>query len=254
MCLILLALNRHPDYPLILAANRDEFYARPTLPLHWWQEAPGLLAGQDRLNDGTWFGLTLDGRLAAVTNYREGGSNLPDRPSRGLLTRDFLLEQHPDWELWLTANAENFNGFNLLFGTWNRLFWFSNRNPNGVPIALSNGIHGLSNHLLDTPWPKIKRGKERLAELIHRPDFEADALLELLQDDQPAAEEELPDTGISPEWEQLLSPIFIRSETYGTRASTVLLIDRNRQAQLIERSWTPRGDAADREQCFLLAR
>lgn len=252
MCLILLAINSHPQYPLVIAANRDEFYARPTKTMHWWQEAPRLLAGQDRQNGGTWFGLTRNGRLAAVTNYREGGASRPDRPSRGILPRDYLLESRTEWNGWLQQNAFRFNGFNLLFGNWNALHWYSNRSDQTAPTRLEDGIHGLSNSLLDTPWPKVQRGRRELTELVQRPDFNARQLLELLQDDTPGAPADLPDTGIGEVWEELLSPVFIRSDTYGTRASTALLIDRQQQARVIERSWSASGHFKDRQFQFSL--
>ena len=252
MCLILLAINSHPRYPLIIAANRDEFYARPTQPLHWWQEAPQLLGGRDREHGGTWLGIARDGRLAAVTNYREGGSNQLGRPSRGHLPLDYLLDRRPDWPTWLSENGSRFNGFNLLFGRWDALYWLSNRGSSAEPVLLGAGIHGLSNHLLDTPWPKVRRGKERLEQLVRHPQFEPHQLLDLLRDETPATDSELPATGIGPIWERLLSPIFIRSESYGTRASTVLLVEDQHQVKVIERSWTAAGHSSDRQQQFIL--
>ncbi len=253
MCLILLALNQHPDYPLVIAANRDEFYARSTQALHWWDETPELLAGRDLEGGGTWLGLTRDGRLAAVTNFREGGTRQPVRPSRGNLPLDYLLDRHPDWNRWLATHAVQFNGFNLLFGRWDALHWFSNRSDRDQPLPLTEGIHGLCNHLLDTPWPKVKRGREGMAQILRQPNFRPHDLFELLQEDTPAPHEDLPETGIGQTWEEQLSPIFIRSETYGTRSSTLVLINRRHQVRIIERSWTTRGEHSDRSQQFALA-
>lgn len=248
MCLILFAINKHPDYPLILIANRDEFYTRPSKPLHWWPGSLQLLGGQDLENGGSWFGLTREGRFAAVTNYREAGTNLIQRPSRGVLVRDYLQNKHPDWESWLTLKAQTYNGFNLLYGGWNNLNWRSNRTEQ--TRQLKTGIYGLSNNLLDTPWPKVERGKKLLQRTIQRTDFDLNDLLKVLQDDQSPPDDKLPDTGISLEWERLLSSIFIRSETYGTRASTVLLIDRQLQVQITERSWEQNGNHLDRHLQF----
>jgi len=245
MCLILLAVDMHPDYPLILAANRDEFYARPSRPLDWWPEDSRLLAGKDLESGGSWFGITRAGHLAAVTNYREAGSNLPQRPSRGILVRNYLQQTAAGWENWLAFNAHTFNGFNLLYGTWNCLNWFSNRN--GRPARLDTGIHGLCNSLLDTPWPKLERGKQLLRQNLTQQNFTPGDLLQTLRDNQPAADNRLPDTGIGQEWERRLSPIFIRSETYGTRASTVLLVNKQQQVRIVERNWLPNGKYNDRQ-------
>lgn len=245
MCLVLIAVDKHPDYPLILAANRDEFYARPSRPLNWWPEDSRLLAGQDLESGGSWFGLTRAGHLAAVTNYREAGAKLPQRPSRGILVRDYLQQTPNDWEPWLEANAQKFNGFNLLYGKWDQLRWFSNRT--GLASPLHAGIYGLCNSLLNTPWPKVTRGKWLLQQTLEQQSLSAEALLQILQDDQQAPPNKLPDTGIGRHWEQLLSPIFIRSESYGTRVSTVLWINQKQQARVTERSWLPNGNYRDRQ-------
>jgi uncharacterized protein with NRDE domain len=244
MCLILAAIDQHPDYPLIIAANRDEFYARPSRPLSWWPEDAQLLGGRDLESGGSWFGLTRAGHLAAVTNYREAGTKLPQRPSRGILVRDYL-QQTTGWGDWLKSRAQEFNGFNLLYGKWNQLNWFSNRG--GATTRLETGIYGLCNSLLDTPWPKVERGKRLLQQRLGQQNFTPEDLLQILQDDLPAAHDKLPDTGIGQEWEHLLSPIFICSETYGTRASTILLIDRQQQANILERNWRPNGSFKDRQ-------
>lgn len=245
MCLILLAIDKHPDYPLVLAANRDEFYARPSRPLNWWPEDSRILGGQDLESGGSWLGLTRAGHIAAVTNYREAGAKLPQRPSRGVLVRDYLQQTPNDWEPWLEANAQKFNGFNLLYGKWNQLRWFSNRN--GLASPLHTGIYGLCNSLLDTPWPKVARSKWLLQQTLEQQSLSVEDLLQILQDDQQAPANKLPDTGISRHWEQLLSPIFIRSESYGTRVSTVLLINQKQQVQITERSWLPNGNHSDRQ-------
>ncbi len=240
MCLILFAINKHPDYPLIIAANRDEFYARPSKTLDWWPENPQILAGQDLESGGSWFGLNRKGYFAAVTNYREAGTNRPECPSRGLLVRDYLLEKTPVERNWLKSYAKEFNGFNLLYGKWNQLNWLSNRSDQHLP--LQSGLFGLCNSLLDTPWPKLVRGKMLLRQALKQQKMSSQDLLQILQDDQLAADDKLPDTGIGEGWEKILSPIFIRSEHYGTRSSTILLIDKKQHVEITERNWSPTAD------------
>lgn len=248
MCLILLAIEQHPDYPLIIAANRDEYYARPTSTLAWWDAPPEILAGRDMEGGGSWFGLTRDGHLAAVTNYREGGTNLPRSRSRGLLVLDYLAQPDLQWARLLTRNGPNYNGFNLLYGCWNNLKWRSNRQSEGE--TLQPGTYGLCNHLLDTPWPKVTRGKQMLAVALTKAAPEIEEFFHILEDRQTAPLELLPDTGIGLEWEERLSSIFIHTEHYGTRASTLLLVDRSGEAQMIERSFDVSGQTG--EQAFKL--
>ncbi len=248
MCLILFAINQHPEFPLILIANRDEYHARPSKPLHWWSTTPQLLGGQDLESCGSWLALNRQGKLAAITNFREAGANQLQRPSRGHLVRDYLLGAHNNWHPWLEQNAQSYNGFNLLYGRWDQLCWRSNRYP--ATRRLEPAIYGLSNHLLDTPWPKVERGKQLLQQSIHQQNLSLDNLLAILQNDQPVKQNQLPDTGIGLQWEQRLAPIFIRSEHYGTRASTVLLVDRQHHIQVKERSWNQNGSFSDRYQQF----
>lgn len=239
MCLIFVALDVHPAYPLIIAANRDEFYDRPALPASFWPEAPGLLAGRDVRAGGTWIGITLSGRIAALTNYRDPVPSQPDAPSRGRLVLNFLLgSDTPTHYLeQLSARSEAYNGFNILVGSGNNMWFFSNR-ENRIE-KLSPGIHGLSNRLLDTPWPKVEKGKQRLATLLAAPAITTDSLLELLSDRSPAPDADLPDTGVGLEWERILSPIFISSPDYGTRSSTVILLGRDGRVSFTERSFDP---------------
>jgi uncharacterized protein with NRDE domain len=236
MCLILLAHRVHPEYPLVFAANRDEFYARPTAPAAWWEDAPELLAGRDLQAGGTWMGVTRSGRWAAVTNYRDLPSERTGVRSRGELVSEFL-RGHETPEAFLREIAERaaeYNGFNLLVADREQLWYFSNRGDE--PRKLGPGVYGLSNHLLDTPWPKVMRGKQALSALLA--DGPAPApLFEILVDADPAPEAELPDTGVGQEWERALSSLFIATPTYGTRASTVLLIDAGGVATFVERSF-----------------
>jgi len=252
MCLILLAWRAHPDYPLVLAANRDEFYARPTLPAAPWAEAPRVIAGRDAREGGTWMGVTREGRWAALTNYRDPAEFQRPAPSRGHLVADFLLG-HASPEEHLSAllpRGREYNGFNLLLADAEALWWWSNRD--GEPRRLPPGIYGVSNHLLDTPWPKVVRGKAALAGLLERPDTLApDPLLEILLDRTYAADHELPDTGVGAERERALSPLFIATPDYGTRSSTALLLDAAGRAHLVERTFHPAaGDFTEVRQEF----
>jgi uncharacterized protein with NRDE domain len=238
MCLILFSIKSHPEYKLVLVGNRDEYYDRPSAPAAFWDEAPHLLAGKDLLAGGTWFGVTKSGRLAGVSNYREANSLKKDAPSRGRLVSQFLLTGvSPRTYLDnIIKDAHRYNGFNLILGRKDEIFWYSNRGK-GIR-KLSPGIYGLSNHLLDTPWPKVVKGKDQLARLISQNILpEPEEFFAMLGDRTVASDSELPDTGVGLERERMLSPIFISSPGYGTRSSTILLIDRNDLVTFIERTF-----------------
>ncbi|MGJ7919881.1 NRDE family protein [Neobacillus sp. LXY-4] len=225
MCLILFAYKIDPEFKLVVAANRDEFYERPTASVHFWQDHPHILAGRDLKQLGTWIGITTTGRFAALTNYRDPSEVTEGKRSRGELVGDFLKEDNTDPEVYLekvTKNKDKYPGFNLLIGDKNDLYYYSNKS-NEVK-KLEPGIYGLSNHLLNTDWPKVKRGIVGLEQIINQRDAETmdERLLNLLQNADPAPDESLPKTGVSLEWERVLSPMFIKSEGYGTRSSTVL--------------------------------
>jgi uncharacterized protein with NRDE domain len=236
MCLILLAVRKHPDYKLILAANRDEYYQRPSEPPHFWKDFPGLLAGRDLVGGGTWLGITTTGRVAAVTNFRDPANLKPDAPSRGKLVTGFLVGDldGPSYFDRVRREKERYNGFNLVLGDWDRIIWYSNRSD-GMTLLLP-GVYGLSNHLLDTPWPKVVRAKALFEEAIHHgKDLSTESLFRLLKDQAKAPDNRLPRTGVPIEWERVLSPIFITSPTYGTRSSTVILIDRKNHVTFADR-------------------
>jgi len=238
MCLILFAYRIHPHYRLLVAANRDEFYARPTAPMAFWEEAPDLLAGRDLAAGGTWLGVTRQGRFAAITNYRDPRNVRPDVPSRGALVSGYLQSQESarDYLNGLIPKASDYNGFNLLLGDAEGLYYYSNQD--GAPRVLSPGLYGLSNHLLDTPWPKVERGRRRLSALLaQQPDPSPENLLQLLEDRTPVPDEALPRTGVSLDWERTLSPMFIESPDYGTRSSTVLRLAARGAVHVMEKTW-----------------
>jgi uncharacterized protein with NRDE domain len=238
MCVIYFAYDVRPDHPLVLIANRDEFYDRPTIAAAYWDDHPEILAGRDLVGGGTWLGITRSGRIAAVTNYREPGA-AKGPVSRGDLVAGFLKsEKGPDVYL---ADIErrkfDFSGFNLLVGEFtpqrSEIFYFSNRGD-GIR-KLMPGVYGLSNHLLDTAWPKVRDGKARFRDLTSSASLEFDPLFDLLADESLAADAELPDTGIGYEREKALSAIFIKTPVYGTRSSTVVTFDDAFEGRLEER-------------------
>jgi len=243
MCLILVAWQQHPSYPLIVAANRDEFYARPTLPAARWQDVPAeateadIHGGRDLEAGGTWLGYARGGRFAAVTNVREPGRP-PGLRSRGRLTADFLAGTAAAEDYTCSLVLGDYAGFNLLVSDGEALVYCTNRGA--ATMSLEPGIYGLSNHLLDTPWPKLASSKERFAAALGA--LPADeAFFALLSDDEIVPDPLLPATGVPLAWERILSAVFVRSPDYGTRASTVLLASKDASATLIERSFGPQG-------------
>lgn len=246
MCLILLAHAAHPSYRLILTANRDEFHDRPTRPAHRWPDAPHVVAGLDLRGGGTWLGVTDGGRWAAVTNFRDAAQLGRTAPSRGKLVADYLrrdLSPRAYVDQVAELGAE-MNGFNLLVGDADEVWWISNRAPE-LAGPVGPGIHGISNALLDTPWPKVVRGKrelERLVSAASAPD--PDQLIGILLDRTLAADHELPQTGVGTEMERALSAPFIATPGYGTRSSTALLIDHSGGVLLVERTHHPGGEPA----------
>lgn len=239
MCFIVFAYDTHPDYSLILAANRDEFYERPAATATFWDDAPEILAGRDLKEGGTWMGVTRSGSFAALTNIREPHRIRADAPSRGELVRGFLAAEVGPEAFFqaLQASAQAYNGYNMLAGDGHALYYHSNRLPQVQ--RLSSGIYAVSNHLLDTPWPKVQRGKARFEKLVAQETVDAEALLEVLADTSKAPDDQLPATGVPPEWERALSSIFIETPAYGTRCSTVLLMDRRGQITFVERTHAP---------------
>lgn len=243
MCLIVFAWRPAHRQPLIVAANRDEFYARPTSPLSEWLDAPGVFAGRDLEAGGTWLGVGKNGRFAALTNIRDPHHPL-GRRSRGELVAQFLCNEElrnrqtiEEYLAQVAARAAEYGGFNLLLGTVDSLYHLNSDNPQ--PQRLEAGIYGLSNAGLDTPWPKLLKAKVALTEALNDP--QPSALLRVLRDPQVAPAAELPDTGVGLATETLLSSVFIASPTYGTRASTVLIVNADGSRQFTEHSFGPYG-------------
>ena len=242
MCLILFAHKTHPDYPLAMAANRDEAYARATAPASFWHDHPQIYGGRDLEQLGTWLGITRQGKIAAITNFRDGHAVRNSLRSRGELVANYLRGNRSarDYFSGVNRDAQAYNGFSLIAGDLDELHYISNRGH--LTQVIAPGIHGLSNHLLDTPWPKVERGKAVFASLLRRPpQAMIEGLFELLADRKAAADEALPDTGVGLPRERVLSPAFIISPAYGTRSSTVLLVDNHGQVVFIERSFGERG-------------
>lgn len=249
MCLILFAIDQHCDFPLVLAANRDEFYHRPTAAMHWWA-GHGLLAGRDDQSGGTWLAVSTGGQISAVTNVREG------RVEDGSLTRGrlpLLAQQHPrsDLQQYLADRGSLYAGFNLIHLDSREGWYYSNRDAHPSRF-LPRGTYGVSNHLLQSPWPKLVRMREQLRmtlasanpadpEALHR------QLVDQLQDTTPAPDHLLPDTGIGLTRERFLSSPFIASDQYGTRATTIVTLSRNGEIRVTEQSWGKYGTTGERQ-------
>jgi uncharacterized protein with NRDE domain len=248
MCLAAVAWACHPDYPLVLVANRDEFYARRSRAAAWWGQSVSLLGGRDEEAGGTWLGVNRRGRFALITNVRAPTERNPHAPSRGGLVVAALQAGEPvgRWMAASTVRARTFNGFNLIAGdvlalrdrrTTPELHYYSNRLDTG-PRRLAPGIYGLSNAFLDTPWPKVTRTVGRFAcQVAQRVD--ADALLALMSDRELARDNELPATGVPLDWERALSAVQIRANGYGTRATTVLTVRTDGLVTFVERTFDP---------------
>ncbi|HOX83381.1 MAG TPA: NRDE family protein [Chryseolinea sp.] len=235
MCLIFLSLHHHPTYKLIVAANRDEFYNRKTAAADYWEDHPTLLGGRDLEASGTWMGMNTSGKISMLTNYRDPQNINPNAPSRGRLVSDFLIGDVSGEEYLkqISTHGKTYNGFNLINGTVDKLFYYSNY-AEGIQ-QIKPGLHGLSNHLLDTNWPKVERGKEKLKPILTQSKINPEELFDFLHNDERAADNVLPQTGLSLERERALSSMFIKTDNYGSRCSTVILVDQSNRVQFIER-------------------
>jgi uncharacterized protein with NRDE domain len=242
MCLLLVGWNAHPDYRLVLAGNRDEFHERPAAALGWWNDGPPILAGRDLKASGTWLGLTRDGRYGVVTNFRDFDPPAAGAPSRGELVPRYLRgEARAERYLaQLAPVARSYGGFNLLLGGPESLLYYSNRGD-VPPRTLAPGIYGLSNHWLDTPWPKLTRTRARFAALLGHAAVVIEELFALLGDRSTVGDADLPHTGLPGDWERAVSAPFVVHEQYGTRCSTVVLMAHDGRTVVQERRFDPDG-------------
>ncbi len=249
MCLITFAINVNDDYPFILIANRDEFYERPTLPAHQW-EGMDIIAGKDLKANGTWMGVSNKGRFAAVTNFRDPFNIRDDARSRGDLPLAYLKSSISDESYMeeIQQRSKEYNGFNLLTMSNGALFHFSNY-ENKIN-RFDSGIHGLSNALMNTSWPKVERIKQEFKKAISR-NLDHDTLFGILADENLAEDHELPSTGLPFEWEKKLSAICIRSENYGTCCSSIVTIDKNNHMTFVEKTYAV-GDRIEDIRTFKL--
>ncbi|VEN74911.1 conserved hypothetical protein [Candidatus Desulfarcum epimagneticum] len=251
MCLIVFSHHAHPKYRLALAANRDEFYERPAAPLGFWEDHPQILGGRDLTGGGSWMGVNKRLSFAAITNYRDPASINPDAPTRGNLVKDFLLDGQSPREYMARVEkiGPRHNGFNLIVGDRDEAWFYSNgaaaRGKGAQKIP--PGFYGLSNRILDTPWPKVKKAKAALKPMLTRDEVKTEAVFQALGDRSLPPAEDLPETGVGPEWEKMLSPVFISSPGYGTRGSSILLIEKNETARFLERRFIPQKDGSPRE-------
>ncbi|MFK7766773.1 MAG: NRDE family protein [Mariniblastus sp.] len=248
MCLIAFAHQTHPQYRLVLVANRDEFYDRESSAMHWWPDDDSILAGRDEVAKGTWLGMNRSGKWSAVTNFRgpspAGSFENPANPiSRGDLVKNYLAgdDSAQQYREKIKTKLEKFSGFNLLIGDRENVFWISNRNQLTGKLddgPLAPGLYGLSNHLLDTDWPKLTLAKQRLEDRMLKFDSSVE-LIDTLQDQTRPSDDRLPDTGVGLEKERLLSSMFIESKpfNYGTRCSTVLTISNDNEISVFEKTY-----------------
>ncbi len=243
MCLIVFAYKTHPDYKLILAANRDEFYDRPTTAADWWDDHPSVLGGRDLKAKGTWMGVDKEGRFAAVTNYRDLANIREDARSRGDLPVDFLINGNSSkkYSEDVLKRAEEYNGFNLL-ALDDEMVHLSNY-ENKVNL-LEQGVYGLSNALLDTAWPKVERSKDRFQAKI-KEEVQLEALIQLMQDEEVAPDDDLPQTGLPIDMERAVSAMCIRTPSYGTCCSTAITIDYEGNVEFMEKSY-PVGERQEK--------
>ncbi|MDY0131139.1 MAG: NRDE family protein [Desulforegulaceae bacterium] len=247
MCLIVFSYRQNKDYPLIIAANRDEFYKRKTKTLDLIEENPLVISGKDLESGGTWMGINRKTKkFAAVTNYRDPSKIMDDAKSRGIIVSSFLKKDEEPLSFLerLKKEKDIYNGFNFILGSTESLYHYSNINDQITQIT--PGLHAVCNHLLNTPWPKVIRAKK-----ISQKSFESEDIvessLEMLKDDKLYKDSELPETGMGIEFERLLSPIFVKSETYGTRSSSVILVDKNQNIRFKERAFLEKGLLKDTE-------
>lgn len=250
MCLIVFSFKQHSKYPIILAANRDEFYERPTRPARFWAQEPHILAGRDEKMGGTWLGVTKQGNFAALTNYRDLTNIKESAPSRGEIVKNYLADNaHPHkYVEMLKRSAEDFNGFNLITGSPDQLFHYSNETD--AITKIEPGLHGISNAVLNTPWPKVETAKSEFRDAITGEEIDHTRIFKMLINSKSYPENQLPNTGLSKEMEKMVSPIFIKSKDYGTRCSTLLTIRHDGEVTFIEKTYTPKAGTVTSEARF----
>ena len=249
MCLIIVSYKVHPEYPLLIAANRDESYQRPTRQAEYWQIEPSILAGQDLEKGGSWLGMNKYGRIAAVTNYRSGAKLKVSNTSRGLLVSEYLKHKKPSRSYLdsCLANLADFDAFNLLLGDVNGLYFLNSREK--TYTQLQAGFYGISNGDFDSNWPKVERAKQQIHELLKADQLDShEAILTTLTDKYLPDDESLPDTGVGIEWERALAPIFITTKDYGTLSSSVVSVNKNDKVRFTERSYDRLGDIQNTRQ------
>ncbi|MEI3605456.1 NRDE family protein [Pseudogracilibacillus sp. SE30717A] len=238
MCIISFHLNEHPHYKLIVAANRDEFYARPTKEAYFWEDHPQIVAGRDLKEMGTWLGMTKDGKFAALTNYRDPANEKEGKTSRGHIVTSYLTgnQSGPEFLEDLRKKKDVYNGFNILVGNMDTLYYYGNRQDDIIEV--NPGTHSISNHLLNTSWPKVNQARNMLREYaLEQSVIDPNILFSQLQNNEKAIDEELPNTGVGLQLERQLSPVFIKTDDYGTRCSTVILVTKENHVTFIERTY-----------------
>ncbi len=237
MCLIFLSYKQHKEYPLIILANRDEFYKRPTLAANYWEEDPNILGGKDLEGGGTWMGVTKNGYMAMLTNYRDIANIKPNAPTRGKLVSDYLKgEFEPkDYFKALSKTGHLYNGYSLIAGSFNDPWYYSNY---GQKIAqLGTGLYGLSNALINSKWTKVESGKLKLARLLSKPNIDKEALFDVMVNQQQANDSDLPSTGLPRDKERAISSRFIHTNGYGTRCTTLIMVSNEGVVDFTERQY-----------------
>lgn len=244
MCTVFIAWQARQGLPLIVASNRDEFHQRPTSAAAW--QSDGLwFGGRDEKDGGSWLGIAKTGRFAVITNYRDPDNISQTAPSRGGLVRRWLEgESQAEFVAHLEQEGQRYNGFNLLFGDHEQLYYFGSASESGRVASLAPGIYGLSNGLLDEAWPKVRRGKQSFTELLTQDSLDEATLQQLMANRDKAADVELPNTGVPKAWESLLSSLFIVSPAYGTRATTVVMVNDRAETRFVETRFDASGDVA----------
>jgi uncharacterized protein with NRDE domain len=240
MCILFIAINQHSEHPLIVCANRDEIFARPTLQAHFWNDRPYLLAGKDQQAGGSWLGITTHGRFAAITNIRTGEPSLTGKRTRGELV---TMALEPDSKFcldWLLEYSDQYNPFNLVYGSLNQLCCYNSLEKKQTRLV--TGYHAISNGSLDDVWPKMVRGQQHLQQLITaQKKLRSEQLFSLLTDSTQVPDTELPDTGVPLAWERKLSSIFISGQEYGTRSSSLLMLNNTGNVDFFERAYDQTG-------------